>query len=218
MLPITQEAYREMAAQATNFRVWLDQMVESYPELFPQEISQGYRLHDVLPASTKMAEVQFRRIKLKAPNAQGKQQVLTICSSDVMPYMTGLTAAVEKALFLRRFGVPFWALTYVFGRDDDYWYRMVVRFGQVALVSTVVKDPDKLPNDLLADEKHVHFNGEKGYIATTVGGDCILGASLALTADETALTQAYGYFKAEAQVVLSDYAPATVNTDGWRAT
>lgn len=218
ILPITQEAYREVTANAATFRVWLDEMVASYPELFPQEISQGYRLHDVLPASTKMAEVQLRRIKLKVPNGAGKQQVLTIGSSEVMPYMTGLTTAVEKALFLRRFGVPFWGLTYVFGRDDDYWYRMVARFGQAEIVSTVVKDPDKLPKDLLADEKHVPFNGEKGYIATTVGGDCILGASLALAADEAALTQAYGYFKAEAQVIQPDYAPETVNTDGWCAT
>ena len=80
------------------------------------------------------------------------------------------------------------------------------------------KDADRLPEDLLADEKHVHFNGEKGYIATTVGADCVLGASLALAADEEALTHAYGYFKEEAHNVNPDYQPQTVNTDGWLAT
>ncbi|MCP4166450.1 MAG: hypothetical protein GY759_11210, partial [Chloroflexi bacterium] len=44
------------------------------------------------------------------------------------------------------------------------------------------------------------------------------GASLALAADEPALTEAYGYFKEEAQIVDPDYTPETVNTDGWLAT
>jgi hypothetical protein len=189
-------------------------MIDSYPELFPKMIEQGYTLHDLLPASVKLPDVRFRRIKLKA----GEQQVVTICSSDVMPYMTGYTDEVEKALFLRRFGVPFWGLTYVFGRNDDYWYNMVCRLGRYEIVGTVVKEPDRLPSDLLADEKHVHFNGEKGYIATTVGADCVLGASLALSANEQALTDAYGGFKEEAQHVDPDYTPETVNTDGWLPT
>jgi len=75
-----------------------------------------------------------------------------------------------------------------------------------------------LPQDLLADEKHTCFNGDKAYIATTVGADCVLGASLTLGADEKSLTEAYGHFKTEAQNVAPDYAPDTVNTDGWEAT
>jgi hypothetical protein len=85
-------------------------------------------------------------------------------------------------------------------------------------VSTTVKAVDKLPEHVLADEKHVHFNGEKGYIATTVGDDCLLGASLALNADEEALTEAYGRFRQEAHHLAPHYAPKTVNTDGWKAT
>ena len=38
--------------------------------------------------------------------------------------MTGYTEAVEKALFLRRFGVPFWGLAYVFGHTAPYWERL----------------------------------------------------------------------------------------------
>lgn len=71
---------------------------------------------------------------------------------------------------------------------------------------------------LKADEKHVHFNGEKGYIATMVGDDCVLGASLALNADEAALNQAYSGFQEEARHLQPEYAPKTVNTDGWQAT
>jgi hypothetical protein len=218
ILPITYDVYQETASNWEQFRHWLDEMITQYPELFPQEIAGGYTLHDILPASAKLADVHFRRIKLKTVNWSGKRQVLTICSSDVMPYMTGLTDEVEKALFLRRFGVPFWGITYLFGRNDDYWYHMTSRFGRYDIVGTVVKEASSLPTDLLADEKHVRFNGQKGYIATTVGADCVLGASLSLAADEPALTKAYGYFQAEAQRVDPDYSPHTVNTDGWLPT
>jgi hypothetical protein len=99
-----------------------------------------------------------------------------------------------------------------------YWERVYLRFGRNSLVGTTVKQPDKLPQDLLADEKHTRLNGNKVFVATTVGDDCVLGASVARQADEHALTEAYGQFKAEAQQVKSDYQPATVNTDGWAAT
>jgi len=116
-----------------------------------------------------------------------------------MSYMTGYTDDVENALFLRRFGVPYWALTHVFGHDDMYWQRLEERLGRNSIVGTTIKDPDKLPEDLLADEKHTRLNGEKAYIATTVGADCVLGASVALQADEKNLKEAYGHFKTEAQ-------------------
>ena len=160
----------------------------------------------------------MRRIKMKEKDDDGKQQVFTIAPSFVMSYMTGYTDDVENALFLRRFGVPYWALTHVFGHDDMYWQRLEERLGRNSIVGTTIKDPDKLPEDLLADEKHTRLNGEKAYIATTVGADCVLGASVALQADEKNLKEAYGHFKTEAQNLSADYKPKTVNIDGWRAT
>jgi len=218
ILPVTLAEYNHLKEEPALFRAWLEGMIESYPELFPAAIGAGYTLHDVLPASVKLPAVQLRRIRLSEPDAAGQTQVFTIAPSEVLPYMVGWTDEVEKALFLRRFGVPFWALTYVFGHNDDYWYRLSLSFGRHEIVSTTLKDPDQLPEQLLADEKHVHFNGEKGYIAMTVAQDCVLGASLALGADEAALTEAYGYFKQEAMTLKPDYAPQTVNTDGWLAT
>jgi len=215
---VTLPAYNELKDDAAAFRQWLDEMIKFYPELFPVEIEHGYTLHDLLPASVKLVQVQLRRIRLKQRAENGQAQVLTIAPSAVLPYMVGLTDEVEKALFLWRFGVPFWGLSYVFGHNDAYWYRLCLSFGRYELVSTTVKEPDQLPEHLLADEKHVHFNGTKGYIATTVGQDCVLGASLALQADEPALTAAYGQFKQEAHTRPPDYVPQTVNTDGWRAT
>lgn len=205
------EEYNSILLDPKAFRQYLDSTIEQYPELFPMAIQQGYKLHDILPESKKMSGIRLRRIELYTGD------VFTIRPSFVLPYMTGYTDDVEKPLFLRRWGVPYWAIAYVFGRDEQYWYRLENRFGRNSIVGTTVKDMDKLPKDLLADEKHTRFNGEKAYIATTVGGDCVLGASLTLGADQESLTAAYGHFKAEAQNVSPDYEPETVNTDGWNA-
>ena len=217
-LPIELDRYNQMVTDNVTFRSWLDQMIALYPELFPPDIGAGYLLHDILPASIKLPEVRLRRIRLCQDETEGQAPVFTIAPSQVLPYMTGYTDEVEKALFLRRFGVPFWRLTYVFGRDDSYWERLSRSLGYYAIVGTTLKDPQQLPEHVLADEKHVHFNGQTAYIATTVAQDCVLGASLALSADEAALTEAYGYFKQEAQTLAPDYVPQTVNTDGWLAT
>jgi hypothetical protein len=188
-------------------------MIEHHPELFPENSQQGYRLYGLHPASKKMPDVRMRRIRFHATD-----EVYTIAPSFVMPYATGDVDEVEKALFLRRFGVPYWGLTYVFGRNDMYWQRLVNHLGRYDLVGTTVKGPETLPDDLLADEKHIKFNGEKAYIATTVGDDCVLGAAVALKADTATLTDAYGQFQREALSLDPNYRPQTVNTDGWDPT
>ena len=217
-LPLDLEAYNKIRDDKQAFRQYLDEMMETYPELFPEDIKGGYKLHGLMPVSEKMPQVQLRRIQLTARDAGGRRQVYKIAPCDVLPYMTGDVSEVEKALFLRRFGVPFWALTYVFGRNDMYWYRLEGNLGRHDIVGTTVKEPAKLPEHLLADEKHARFNGEKAYIATTVAQDCVLGASLSFTADAPGLTEAYGHFEQEAQRLDPDYRPQTVNTDGWQAT
>jgi hypothetical protein len=209
---IDPEGYDSILSDPEAFRQYLDGTIEQHPELFPLAIQQGYKLHDVLPESKRMPGIRLRRIELYTGD------VFTIRPSFVLPYMTGYTDDVEKPLFLRRWGVPHWALAYVFGRDGQYWYRLENRLGRNSVVGTTVKSADRLPKDLLADEKHTRFNGEKAYIATTVGDDCVLGVSLTLGADEESLTEAYGHFKTEAHNVAPDYEPETVNTDGWNAT
>ena len=216
-LPIAIDEYQTRVNNRRAFREWVDKMIVQHPELFPKVIMNGYTLHD-MRSSSKMPTIDLRRICLKDRDEQGNKQVFTIAPSSVMPYQTAYTDDVEKALFLRRFDVPFWALTYVFGRDDDYWYRLENQFGRYNLVQTCVKDPEKLPQHLLADEKITWLNGEEVVVATTVGDDCILGASVALSADTENLTEAYGHFKQEAQQIHPTYAPVTVNTDGWAAT
>jgi hypothetical protein len=212
VLPIVMGEYQEVAKEPALFRAWVDQNVASWPELFPANIAKGYVLHSRY-TSSKMPEIVLRRVELKENG-----DVFTIAPSGVLPYMTSYTDDVEKALFLLRFGVPYWALTYVFGKNDMFWFRQFCHFGRYNIVQTTVKDLENLPKDLLADEKHIYLNGEKAYVATTVAKDCMLGASISLSADEEGLTEAYGHFQEEILHVDPDYEPETVNTDGWSAT
>ena len=199
------------------YRSHLDQMVEEYPELFPVEIKSGYHLHDKRQ-SKKIDTIEIRRIKMKQVNDTKKQDVYSIQPSFVMPYMTGLTDEVEKALFLMQYAVPFSALTYLFGRNDSYWYRIATQFGRYGIVQTTIQNAKDAPDHLLADEKHSRINGEKCYIPMTAGNDCVLGISVTLKADEASLTEAYGSFREEAVALNPEYQPQTVNTDGWGAT
>ena len=99
-----------------------------------------------------------------------------------------------------------------------YWYRLIERLGRNSLVGTTVRDAAALPVHLAADEHHADWAGRKGYVATTVGGGCILGVALTSSADDVHLQEAYGVFAAEARDVAPEDAPETVNTDGWAAT
>ena len=96
--------------------------------------------------------------------------------------------------------------------------RLKIHMGRYNMVGTTVKHATKLPTDLGADEKHRRISGKKVYIATTVGKDCFLGASVSPGAGEAEFTEAYQQFEREAHQVHPDYQPETVNTDGWRAT
>src|SRR5262249_17505358 len=135
----------------------------------------------------------------------------------VLPYMTAWTDQAEGPLFLRSFGVPFWALARVFGRGAMFWYRLAVGFGRDSLVGSTVRGVQ--PADRVLDgERHQPRDGTKNYVGAAVGGGCCLGAALAPTAGAEDLQAAYGVFKGEAGNVRTDYRPQTVNTDGWAAT
>ena len=210
-IPFEPRSYPEVVRDQKRFRSFVDEAYAQRPELFPAAMGDGYKLHDT-QVSAKL-NVCVRRIKLTATG-----EVYGICPSFVMPYMVGYTADVEHALFLEGFGVPFWALTHVFGRDDMYWYRLTTAVGRNSIVGTTVKYPGSVPTDLVADEKHTKHCGDKVYAAVTAGQDCILGAAMCRGADATALTQGYGVFAAEARNLDPDYQTKTVNTDGWGAT
>jgi len=207
--PFDQEQYLESIFIPYKFREVLDKFIKLYPEVFPSEIGLGYSMKDIY--HSKKLSIPIRRIEIAKTN-------YTVRPCFAMPYLTGFVDDVENALFLRKFDVPFWALTYVFGKDAMYWYRLEESLGRNSIVGTTIKNPENLPKHLLADEKHSRILGDKAYIATTVGNQCILGTSVAKDAGEKSLTSAYGVFKKEAQCLDHDYCPKTVNTDGWKAT
>jgi hypothetical protein len=209
-LPISNDVYRDLIDDPRRFREWLDSTFRAHPELFPTAFAQGYRLKD--DRSSAKINLRLRRIRL---NATG--QSFSIRPSFALPYMVGTTDDVADALFFRSFGVPFWAIARVFGKDHDYWYRLEVSLGRNSVVGTTVRQVD-LPEHLLADEHHQTRDGQKNYIATTVAEGCCLGAALAQAADAEDLQAAYGVFKEEAENVQPRYQPQTVSVDGWAST
>jgi hypothetical protein len=209
-IPCPTEKYEQIIDNPSEFRHYLDNVINLHPELFPVTISEGYQLKD--SRYSKKLGLRIRRIGTR------DDQSWSVRPSFVTPYLSGYVSQVEKPLFFRKFTVPFWALAYVFGRNAMYWYRLECVLGRNSLVGATVKSAEALPKDLVADEKHSKQGGQKVYIALTVGLGCILGAEMALSADTPALTTAYGVFKSEAQQLDPDYQPESVNLDGWLAT
>jgi len=209
-LPIDQDSYQALIHDPERFRAWIDAAFRDCPELFPQAFADGYTLKD--DRSSVKTGLRLRRVRLKATGAS-----FSVRPSFVLPYHTALADDVEEALFLRSFGVPFWALARVFGKDHSYWYRLEVSLGRNSVVGTTVRQAP-LPEHLLADEHHQTRDGQKNYVATTVAEGCCLGAALSSNADAEGLQAAYGVFHEEAQNVQADYQPQTVSVDGWAAT
>jgi len=86
-----------------------------------------------------------------------------------------------------KFNVPFWGLTYLYGRDDMYWFRLSNSLGKNSIVGTTVKSSENLPKNIAADEKHTKLKGTKVYVPITVGNNCILGAEVSKTANSVDL-------------------------------
>jgi hypothetical protein len=208
-VPISEERYLQIINDPQEFRRTLDELFRQMPELFPANFAEGYQLKDDRRSAKQ--GVPIRRVVLNDGLAY------SVRPSFLMPYMTARTEDVQGPLFLRKFGVPFWALTYVFGRNSMSWYRMECALGRFSVVGTTIRRAD-LPEDLLADEHHQTLDGKKVYIATTVAAGCVLGAEPATTAGTDDLKDAYAVFRREARDIAPEYAPKTVNTDGWKGT
>lgn len=209
-LPISPDAYHDLVGHPRQFRSWLDQAFRDHPELFPKAFAQGYRLKDTRRSAK--TGLRLRRVRLKTTG-----QSFSVRPSFVLPSLTGWTDDVQGPLFLRAFGVPFWALARVFGKDAMYWYRLEVSLGRNSIVGTTLRQA-ALPQHVLADEHHQTRDGAKNYVATTVGDGCCLGAALAQTAGAEDLQAAYATFQQEAENVQPGYQPQTVSVDGWAAT
>jgi hypothetical protein len=209
---MTRQRYDEIWHDPGLLRASLAECFRSAPELFPAGFDRGYRLHGFGRESRKLPGLKLRKIV----TADGSSYWLR--PSFIAGYMTGTVEELAYPLLLAAHGVPAWLLRIGFGHTEMFWHRLVERLGRSSLVGTTVGDPARLPAHLAADEHHADWAGGKGYLATTVGGGCILGLALTSAADDDHLREAYGAFAAEARDVDPDYAPETVNADGWAAT
>ena len=213
VIPMTREQFDESWHDSNKMRIIVDRIMAESPELFPPCLLKGYAFHGFARPSKKLDGMQLRKMR-----PSGGTEAFHLRPCFVMSFMTGTTDELEYPLLLASFGVPCWVLTQGFGHSDMYWQRLVERLGRNSLVGTTVREAKRLPEHIAADEHHVDWNGAKGYVATTAAAGCILGVGLTKAADDEHLTAAYGDFAAEARDLDPEYAPKTVNTDGWTAT
>ncbi|MCI5221251.1 MAG: hypothetical protein D3924_00860 [Candidatus Electrothrix sp. AR4] len=151
-LPLPQKEYILFTTDRF-FAKKIGRLYREHSELFPVDFTYGYVLNGFTDYSVKQG-YRHRRIRLNADKV-----TFTIVPAFLMPYMTALTEDVEKALFLRRFNVPYWGLTYAFGHDNMFWYRQEQALGRFNIVGRTVKSSENLPQNLLADEKHTYRRG-----------------------------------------------------------
>ena len=210
VLPIEESIYDTFVGDNKIGHVILSNLIRESPELFPPDILDGYIFYGRTRISKKL-NLRMRRIKIK-------DTIYRLRPGFVLPYCRAKTGEASAGLLLLKFGVPFWALAYIFGRNAMWWYRLYLCLGQNSIVGTTIKDPANLPKDILADEHHIRRRGNKAYVATVVGANCLLGMEVSPKADEVSLQGAYAVFKEEAQDLWPAYQPDTVNTDGWQAT
>ena len=211
IVPIDEITYPELVSNRRAYKAFLDEQIQIHPELFPPTIRDGWSFYGFTDPSIKQA-LRLRRIQTTADG-----EVWQLHPSFLMPYMTCDTATADNILFLAKWA-PDWALARVFKKDVMTIYRLRTALGRYNLVGTTVKAAERIPTDVVADEKHSTIAGKKVYLATTVGQNCFLGVSISPEAGEDALTTAYRQFQTEAQQVQPGYQPETVNTDGWQAT
>ena len=149
--PSTAKPSRGPRGRPETLHQHLEALHAEHPELLPERFPEGFRFHDKSSGpSTK------RPTGHAASSSRPRRSEDQIRPSFVLPYMAARTEEVEKALYLRHWGVPFDALAYVFGGDPMFWYRAEMALGRPSPSwGATVEDPtDKLPQHLLADEKH----------------------------------------------------------------
>ena len=130
IVPINRQEYKKTVQNPQAFRAEIDRIYKKYPQIFPSAIANGYRMKD--SRISKKLSLTIRRIEIDGT-------CYSIRPSFVMPYMTALTEDVEKALFLRKQNVSYWAIAQIFGRDPMYWYRIERQLGRNSIVGTTVQ-------------------------------------------------------------------------------
>ncbi len=210
-VPFSQDIHEKIIDSTTEYRTFLDEQIKLNKNIFPGEIDKGYDFHGFI-TSGKLGG-RTRQIKLKSNG-----QVYRICPSYILPYNVGYIKDAWKPLLLTCFGVPLWVISLLFGKDDMYWNRIITSLGRNSVVGTTVYNPEDIPKNLLADEKHSKLRGLKVFIATIVGMECVLCSEVCPGASAKDLIQGYGIFAEEARNLAPGYEVGSFNVDGWEAT
>jgi hypothetical protein len=138
-LPFPEGAeYEALVADGPAYRAYLNEQISLHPELFPADISQGYRLHGMIRSEKQ--GLQQRRILLKHG-----LQAYQIRPASMMPYMVGPSEFVEKGLYMRERGMSCDAIAHVLGHSPTYWYKATQSLSRISIVGATVKDPSLFP-------------------------------------------------------------------------
>jgi hypothetical protein len=113
-LPVVKDAYVDLIDGPKRFRD-RPTAFRDYPERSPRAFADGYAIKDDCP-----------------PPRPASAASSSVGPSFVQPYMAALTDDVQGPLFLRAFGVPFWAIARLFGKGPSYWYRPEVSLDATA--------------------------------------------------------------------------------------
>ena len=183
-LPVGEEEYDSIAKDPRRFRQWLDGCHARMPELFPEGFSEGYRMKD--QRYSRKQKVVCRRIVLR----DGRSY--SVRPSFVMPYMAARVDEAEAPLFLRKFGVPFWALAHVFGDDPMYWYRCFVSLSEYSLVGTSHYGSIPLPSNILAGMFNLCLIAASSPVCSWPPGNCHSSCT-GLPADSASSRTPYRY-------------------------
>lgn len=155
--------YQACVADLGKYQAFLLKQYQQHTQLFPPAFAAGFSFHDRY-SSRKQKGLVLRRTRLKQTG-----EAFTLRPSFVLPYLIRRTEAIEKALYLRQWDVPFEALADVFGHNAMYWSRAWLAFGRPKLVGTTVKVAARMPAQLVADEKITWLAKAEVCVPATVG-------------------------------------------------
>lgn len=161
ILPIGEEYYHEIINNSKSFKFYLEAQLSKHPEIFPADLLlSGYSLAGWSRSSNKQS-ISRRLIQIA-------NKIYLVHPCFMMPYLRGKTINISKGLELRRYNVPYHAISRIKGKDAMFWYRAELALASNSLVGTTIKSPSKLPVHLALDEHHDKLNHKKVYIHTTV--------------------------------------------------
>lgn len=138
-LPIADDIdYATLVDDRESYRAYLNEQIESHRELFPAEITQGYRFHG-------WSESQRQGIKIRRIYLPGTQEAYQLRPDFVTPYMSETAETAAKALYLKHHGISYEGIAYVLGRSEMHWYRLCQALGRASIVGSTVKTEAALP-------------------------------------------------------------------------